>query len=82
MEDVLRIKVTGQTGPHLSTVDLPGLTSNPSKKQTEADVLTFYRIVDLYIEKPWAIGLAVVQASNDIANQSIIRKSKQFNKAR
>ena len=81
VEDVLRIKFTGQTGLHLSIVDLPGLISVASEEQTEDDVLTVQRMVDSYIEKPRTIILAVVQANNDIANQSIIRKSKHFDKA-
>lgn len=79
-EDVLRIKVTGAVGLHLSIVDLPGLIAVASEVQTEDDVLTVQNMVDSYIAKPRTIILAVVQASNDIANQSIIRKSKQFDK--
>lgn len=78
VEDVLRIKVVGRTGLHLSIVDLPGLISTASEEQTQADVDTVHRMVDSYIEKPRTIILAIVQASNDIANQSIIRKSKQY----
>ena len=81
VEDVLRIKVTGNVGLHLSIVDLPGLIAVASEVQTEEDVATVTRMVDSYIEKPRTIILAVVQASNDIANQSIIKKSKQFDKA-
>lgn len=80
-EDVLRIKVTGAVGLHLSIVDLPGLIAVASEVQTEDDVATVQRMVDSYIEKPRTIILAVVQASNDIANQSIIKKSKQFGTA-
>lgn len=79
--DVLRIKVVGRTGLHLSIVDLPGLISTASEEQTQADVDIVHRMVDAYIEKPRTIILAIVQASNDIANQSIIRKSKDFDKA-
>ena len=38
-------------------------------------------MVDTYISKPRTIILAVVQASNDIANQSIIKKSKDVDRA-
>ncbi|TKA25159.1 hypothetical protein B0A54_17674 [Friedmanniomyces endolithicus] len=38
-------------------------------------------MVDSYLEKPRTIILAIVQAGNDIVNQSIIRKSKLFDKA-
>lgn len=79
-EDVLRIKVTGPTGLHISIVDLPGLISVASEVQNQTDIATVHRMVDSYISKPRTIILAVVQASNDIANQSIIRKSKDFDK--
>lgn len=81
VEDVLQIKVTGPSGLHLSIVDLPGLISTPSDEQTEEDMKTVHRIVDSYLENPRTIVLAVVQASNDIANQGIIRKSKKFDRA-
>ncbi|KAK0301961.1 hypothetical protein LTR82_018050 [Friedmanniomyces endolithicus] len=81
VEDVLRIKVVGRTGLHLSIVDLPGLISTASEEQTEEDVQTVQRMVDSYIQKPRTIILAIVQASNDNANQSIIRKSKQYDRA-
>ncbi|KAK0886917.1 hypothetical protein LTR02_017711 [Friedmanniomyces endolithicus] len=81
VEDVLRIKVVGRTGLHLSIVDLPGLISTASEEQTEEDIQTVQRMVDSYIQKPRTIILAIVQASNDIANQRIIRKSKQYDRA-
>ncbi|KAK1808936.1 hypothetical protein LTR12_016699 [Friedmanniomyces endolithicus] len=81
IEDVLRIKVVGRTGLHLSIVKLPGLIPTASEEQTEEDVQTVQRIVDSYIQKPRTIILAIVQASNDIANQSIIRKSKLYDRA-
>ena len=65
-EDVLRIKVTGPVGLHLSIVDLPGLIAVASEVQTEEDLLTVQRMVDSYIEKPRTIILAVVQANNDL----------------
>ncbi|KAK0927663.1 hypothetical protein LTR29_017608 [Friedmanniomyces endolithicus] len=80
-EDVLRIKVTGPCGLHLSIVDLPSLISNASEEHTEDDVGIVHRMVDSYVEKPRTIILAVVQAGNDIADQSIIRKLKLFDKA-
>ncbi|OQN96115.1 hypothetical protein B0A48_18361 [Cryoendolithus antarcticus] len=80
-EDVLRIRILGPSGLHLSIVDLPGLITFASEDQTEADVQTVHRMVDSYVEKPRTIILAVVQAGNDIANQSIIRKSKTFDRA-
>jgi GTPase SAR1 family protein len=79
--DVLQIKVSNQSGQHLSIVDLPGLISVASDVQTEADVEIVHQTVTSYIEKPRTIILAVVQAGNDIANQSIIKESKRFDKS-
>jgi hypothetical protein len=78
--DVLRIEVHGPVGLHLSIVDVPGLISVPNEEQTDDDVDTVHRLVDGYISDPRTIILAVVQAGNDIANQSIIKKSRQFDK--
>ncbi|KAK0260968.1 hypothetical protein LTR35_017943 [Friedmanniomyces endolithicus] len=80
-EDVRRIKVTGPCGLQLSIVDSSGLKSNVSEEQTEDDVETVHRMVDSYVEKPRTVILAVVRAGNDIANESIIPKSKLFDKA-
>lgn len=80
-EDVLRIKVTGETGLQRSIVDIPRLISVASEIQTQEDVSTVQRMVDSYISRPRTTILAVVQASNDVANQSIIKKSKDSDKA-
>ncbi|KAK0838829.1 hypothetical protein LTS02_017658 [Friedmanniomyces endolithicus] len=80
-KDVHRIKVTAPCGLHLNIVDSPGLISNVSEEQTEDDVETVHRMVDSYVEKPRTTILAVVQAGNDIANKSIVPKSKLFEKA-
>ncbi|KIW22041.1 uncharacterized protein PV07_12559 [Cladophialophora immunda] len=78
--DVLRIKVRGPVGLFLSIVDVPGLISVANEEQTDDDVETVHKIVDGYISDPRTIILAVVQAGNDIANQSIIKKSRSFDK--
>ncbi|KAH0182833.1 hypothetical protein KCV03_g10155, partial [Aureobasidium melanogenum] len=76
--DLLKIRISGPVGLHLSIVDLPGIILVPNEEQTEDDVDTVHRLVDQYLKNPRTIILAVVQASNDIANQSIIRKSRKF----
>ncbi|KAK5017525.1 hypothetical protein LTR16_000588 [Cryomyces antarcticus] len=68
-------------GLHLTVVDLPGLISVANEEQTENDVETVQNLVDTYITNPRTIILAVVQASNDIANQGIIQKSRRVDKA-
>ncbi|KAK5708504.1 hypothetical protein LTR17_020635 [Elasticomyces elasticus] len=81
VEDVLRIKVSGPIGLHLTVVDLPGLISVANEEQTEEDVQTVHSLVDSYAQNPRTILLAVVQANNDIANQGIIQKSKKYDKS-
>ena len=44
-EDVLRIKVTGPVGLHLSIVDLPGLIAVASEVQTDDDVQTVSKLM-------------------------------------
>jgi GTPase SAR1 family protein len=79
-EDVLRIDVSGPVGLHLSVVDLPGLISVANEEQTDDDVDLVQKLVDGYVANPRTIILAVVQASNDIANQGIIQKSRTHDK--
>ena len=79
-QDVLRIKVIGPTGLHLTVVDLPGLIAVVNEQQTEEDVQAVHSLVDSYVENSRTIILAVVQANNDIANQGIIQKSKRHDR--
>lgn len=79
--DVLRIEVIGPSHLHLTVVDLPGLISVANEEQTEEDVEIVQSLIDDYIEKPRTIILAVVQASNDIANQRIIQKARKVDRA-
>ena len=76
--DLLKIRISGSVGLHLSVDDLLGIILVPNEEQTEDDVDTVHCLVDQYLKNPRTIILAVVQASNDIANQSIIRKSRKF----
>lgn len=76
--DLLKIRVSGPVGLHLSIVDLPGIILVPTEEQTEDDVDTVHHLIDQYLKNPRTIILAVVQAGNDIANQSVIRKSREF----
>lgn len=78
--DVLRIHVSGPIGLNLTVIDLPGLISATNDEQGEDDVRMVHELVDSYVQNPRAIILAVVQASNDIANQSIIQKSKKLDR--
>ncbi|KAI9830934.1 MAG: hypothetical protein M1819_005317 [Sarea resinae] len=76
--DVLRLEVVGNTGLHLTVVDLPGLIS---VSDCEEDVAVVERLVDSYLGSSRTIILAVVQANNDIDTQGIIQRARRFDKA-
>ncbi|KAF6817471.1 dynamin [Colletotrichum sojae] len=78
--DALRIEVTGPTGLQLSVVDLPGLISVANEEQSETDVDTVHSMVRGYLASSRTIILAVVQASNDVANQGIIKIAREYDK--
>jgi hypothetical protein len=58
--DVLRIEVVGNTGLHLTVVDLPGLIAVTSDEQTDEDVELVASLVDNYLESSRTIILAVI----------------------
>ncbi|KAK6850464.1 Interferon-induced GTP-binding protein Mx1 [Apiospora arundinis] len=75
--DVLRIEVTGETGLNLTIVDLPGLISVANEEQTEYDIQVVRAMVESYVGSSRAIVLAMIQATNDIANQVIVQLARQ-----
>lgn len=78
--DVLRLEVVGQTGLHLTVVDLPGLIAVANEEQREDDITLVSGLVDMYLKQSRTIILAVVQASNDIATQRIIQKAQTIDR--
>ncbi|KAF3030362.1 hypothetical protein E8E12_000190 [Didymella heteroderae] len=76
--DVLRLEVIGNTGLHLTVVDLPGLISVFENLE---DMQTVEHLMDSYLESSRTIILAVVPASNDIDTQGIIQRARRFDKA-
>jgi len=75
--DALHIEISGPIGMHLSVVDLPGLISVPNEEQTDEDLQTVYDMVEDYIQSSRTVILAVLQASNDMANQGIIKLARR-----
>ncbi|OLN97026.1 Interferon-induced GTP-binding protein Mx2 [Colletotrichum chlorophyti] len=76
--DALRIEVTGSIGMQLSVVDLPGLITVSNEEQSETDVEAVHNMVRDYLANSRTIILAVVQASNDVANQGIVRIAREY----
>lgn len=76
--DSLRIEISGPIGLHLSIVDLPGLISVPNEEQTMEDVASVHDMVTTYLRSSRTIILAVLQAGNDMANQTIIKLAREY----
>ena len=76
-KDVLSIEIAGPTRPQLTLVDLPGLVQTETKGVTEADIQLVTEITDRYISQHRTICLAVVAATNDYANQGILKKVRK-----
>lgn len=72
--DTLRIEIEGPSRPQLTLVDIPGLIQTSTKGVSDADVELVAEITNHYISQPRTICLAVVSATNDAANQPILRK--------
>ncbi|KAH1596715.1 hypothetical protein KXX34_009653 [Aspergillus fumigatus] len=75
--DVLRLEIVGDTGLHLTLVDLPGLIS---VSENDDDVQLVGDLVNSYLENSRSIILAVVPASSDVDTQSIIQRARRFDK--
>ncbi|KAJ5807942.1 Dynamin [Penicillium riverlandense] len=75
--DVLRLEFTGNTGLHLTLVDLPGLIS---VSDDDKDVELVRGLVDSYLESSRTIILAVIPASSDAETQGIIQRARHFDK--
>jgi hypothetical protein len=75
--DVLRLELVGDTGLHLTIVDLPGLIS---VSEDERDVQTVSDLVDTYLESSRTIVLAVIPASSDVDTQGIIQRARRYDK--
>ncbi|KAJ5713152.1 Dynamin [Penicillium malachiteum] len=74
--DVLRLEVVGNTGLHLTLVDLPGLISVGDDKEIQM----VRSLVDDYLERSRTIILAVIPATSDAETQLIIQRAQHFDK--
>ncbi|KAI9808036.1 MAG: hypothetical protein M1827_007542 [Pycnora praestabilis] len=79
-KDVLSIEIEGPSRPQLTLVDLPGLIQTQTRGVTEEDVQLVTEITDHYISQHRTICLAVVSASNDYANQGILKKVRRVDR--
>lgn len=75
--DVLRLELVGNTGLHLTIVDLPGLIS---VSENERDIQLVSDLVDSYLESPRTIMLAVVPTTSDVDTQGIIQRARHYDR--
>jgi GTP-binding protein EngB required for normal cell division len=75
--DALRPEVVGNTGLHLTLVDLPGLIS---VSEDPSDIDMVKTLVDLYLQSSRTFILAVIPASIDAETQAIIQRARHFDK--
>ncbi|OJZ87839.1 hypothetical protein ASPFODRAFT_60190 [Aspergillus luchuensis CBS 106.47] len=75
--DVLRLELVGDTGLHLTLVDIPGLIS---VSEDDGDVEMVQSLVDSYVESSRTIILAVIPASSDAETQRIIQRARHFDR--
>lgn len=75
--DVLRIEITAYCGLHLTVIDLPGFITVNNGKFDDDDVRFAKELVESYLSNPHTIILAVLQASHDITNQTIIKLAQK-----
>ncbi|KAK4888008.1 hypothetical protein LTR49_028890, partial [Elasticomyces elasticus] len=76
-KDVLSFLIEGPNRPQLTVVDVPGLIQNATKGVSEQDKEMVAEITDFYIKQPRTICLAVIQATDDYANQPILTKVRE-----
>ncbi|KAK0887495.1 hypothetical protein LTR02_017178 [Friedmanniomyces endolithicus] len=74
-KDVLSFVIEGPNRPQLTVVDVPGLIQNATKGVSEQDKEMVAEITDFYIKQRRTICLAVIQATDDYANQPILTKT-------
>ncbi|KAK1811658.1 hypothetical protein LTR12_013959 [Friedmanniomyces endolithicus] len=76
-KDVLIFVIEGPNRPQLTVVDVPGLIQNATKGVSEQDKEMVAEITDFYIKQRRTICLAVIQATDDYANQPILTKVRE-----
>ena len=76
---VLKVQISGPHQPHLTLVDLPGLTHAENKSQSLEEAELVKDLVLSYMADKRSIILAVVSAKNDFSNQIVTQLSRREN---
>ncbi|KAL0765244.1 hypothetical protein CaCOL14_012503 [Colletotrichum acutatum] len=81
-KDVLRLEVEGPNLYPLTLVDLPGIFHTATAKQSAEGRTTVMELVESYMEKKNSIILAVISASNQLANQRVLEEAAKHDPVR
>ncbi|KAI8308016.1 Interferon-induced GTP-binding protein Mx [Colletotrichum sp. SAR11_59] len=81
-KDVLRLEVEGPSLYPLTLVDLPGIFHTATAKQSAEGRTTVMELVESYMKKPNSIILAIISASNQLANQRVLEEAVKHDPAR
>ncbi|KAJ0315178.1 hypothetical protein Brms1b_006291 [Colletotrichum noveboracense] len=81
-KDVLRLEVEGPNLYPLSLVDLPGIFHTATAKQSAEGRTTVMELVESYMKKQNSIILAIISASNQLANQRVLEEAAKHDPAR
>ncbi|OBT50124.1 hypothetical protein VE04_10154 [Pseudogymnoascus sp. 24MN13] len=74
-KDTLSLEFTGITKAHLTVVDLPGIIHTG---MTEDDCRAITDLTIEYMKNPRSIIVAVIEATTDVANQTILQLAKEI----
>ncbi|KAL2872850.1 hypothetical protein SGCOL_012011 [Colletotrichum sp. CLE4] len=81
-KDVLRLEVEGPNLYPLTLVDLPRIFHTATAKQSAEGRTTVMELVESYMEKKNSIILAVISASNQLANQRVLEEAAKHDPTR
>ncbi|KAL1891193.1 hypothetical protein Sste5346_007826 [Sporothrix stenoceras] len=76
-KDVLRVEISRPDVYPLTLVDLPGIFHNETADQTVDDKNLVNRLINSYLQQEKSIILAVVTATNQLANQEVVNRAKK-----
>lgn len=80
--DHLIVTVSGPEQPHLTLVDLPGLIKVATPQEGDETIKAVRKLIGTFLQRERTLVLAVVSASYDPQNQSILNVVKKFALAR
>ncbi len=80
--DILRVEIAGPDVDPVTLVDLPGFFHAETDRQSDEDSKIAKDIAKYYMRQSKSIILAVVSASNNLANQVVVKEAKKHDPRR